>query len=99
VAKVLTENFGIAGITTVEEDGKTFFGSDAPQSAGPVSAGMTIGEILLLNGETARILTEFGMHCLGCPASLAESLRDACRVHGIDETELTGALNRFLSDK
>ena len=99
VAKVLTENFGIAGITTVEEDGKTFFGSDAPQSAGPVSAGMTIGEILLLNGEAARILTEFGMHCLGCPASLAESLRDACRVHGIDETELTGALNRFLSEK
>ena len=98
VAKVLVENFGIAGISTVEEDLETFFGSDMPQSAGPVSADLTIGEILRLNGGTARILTESGMHCLGCPASQMESLRDACRVHGMDEAELIDRLNRFLNE-
>ena len=98
VAKVLVENFGIAGISTVEEDLETFFGSDAPQSAGPVSADLTIGEILRLNGGTAQILMESGMHCLGCPASQMESLRDACRVHGMDEAELLDRLNRFLNE-
>ena len=28
---------------------------------------MSIGEVLRLDMGTARIMMEFGMHCLGCP--------------------------------
>ena len=54
----------------------------------------TIGEILEKAPEKAEILLEIGMHCLGCPASQAETLEEACMVHGIDVEELVKNLNQ-----
>jgi len=53
----------------------------------------TIGELLETNPEKADILLEAGMHCLGCPASQAETIEEACEVHGIDVEELMKVLN------
>ena len=59
---------------------------------------MSIGDVLNIHRGTARILMEFGMHCLGCPASIAESLEDACAVHGTNVDELVRQLNEFLAE-
>ena len=59
---------------------------------------MSIGDVLNIHRGTARILMEFGMHCLGCPASIAESLEDACAVHGTNVDELVHQLNEFLAE-
>lgn len=92
VAKVLVENFGIAGIGTVEDDMELFFGKEAlPQDE--FTADMLIGEILRKSADAAPILMECGMHCLGCPSSQSESLADACRVHGIDVEDVLDRLN------
>ena len=55
---------------------------------------MTIGELLMTNADAAPVLLEAGMHCLGCPASQAESLEEAAMVHGIDLEALVYALNQ-----
>ncbi len=52
-----------------------------------------IGELLEMAPEKAEILMEAGMHCLGCPASQAETLEEACEVHGIDVEELLKEIN------
>lgn len=52
-----------------------------------------IREVLEINPDLAPILLEAGMHCLGCPAASAESLEEACAVHGIDVEELVNKLN------
>lgn len=52
-----------------------------------------IGELLEKAPEKAEILMEAGMQCLGCPASQAETLEEACEVHGIDVEELLEKLN------
>lgn len=52
-----------------------------------------IGELLEIAPEKANILLDAGMHCLGCPASQAETLEEACAVHGIDVEELLEKLN------
>lgn len=49
-----------------------------------------IGEIVNQYPETAEVLLGIGMHCLGCPASQAESLEDACAVHGVDPESVVG---------
>ena len=54
---------------------------------------MTIGELLEVSPEKAEILLEAGMHCLGCPASQAETIEEACEVHGIDVQEIIEKLN------
>lgn len=86
VAKVLVENFEIAGIGTVEDDMKLFFGEE--QVEVETSSGITknsiISEILRSHPDNARVLFAAGMHCLGCPSSQMESLGEACMVHGLD---------------
>ena len=54
---------------------------------------ITIGELLREAPEKAEVLLEAGMHCLGCPSAQAESLEEACEVHGIDVNELLEKLN------
>lgn len=53
-----------------------------------------IGELLEKAPEKADILLEAGIHCLGCPASQAETLEEACMVHGIDVEEVLKELNK-----
>lgn len=52
-----------------------------------------IGEIVEKAPEKVDILLSVGMHCLGCPASQAETLEEACEVHGINVDELVERLN------
>ena len=58
-----------------------------------ITKNMRIGELLEVAPEKADILLEAGMHCLGCPASQAETLEEACEVHGINVDELVERLN------
>ena len=58
-----------------------------------INKDITIGELLSMAPEKGEILLEAGMHCLGCPASQAETLEEACAVHGIDVDELLKKLN------
>ena len=55
---------------------------------------MIIGDILDLAPEKVNILLEAGMHCLSCPASLMETLEEACVVHGIDVNYILEELNK-----
>ena len=90
VAKVLVENFGIAGIGTVEEDIDLFFGEAAEEG---ITKDTLIGELLRQHPDAAPILMANGMHCLGCPSSQMESISDACAVHGIDVNAVLEQLN------
>lgn len=54
---------------------------------------MTIGEIVRTFPNSAEILMSFGMGCIGCPSSQAETLEEAAMVHGMDIERLLEALN------
>ena len=89
VAKVLVENFGIAGITTVEDDLRLFFGeADKPT----VHADMRVGEVLAADPKAAEVLLSCGMHCLSCPSAQMETLAEACAVHGLNVDDVLGLL-------
>lgn len=57
----------------------------------------TIGELLTQFPEAADILTEMGMHCIGCPSARNETLEQASEVHGLDSDELVEDLIGFLA--
>ena len=98
VAKVLVDNFGIAGIGTVEDDIELFF-SEEKVKKDIITEDMTIGDILRMDSGIAAILMNSGMHCLGCPSSQMESIADACMVHGIDVNTILEQLNSHMSNK
>lgn len=58
-----------------------------------ITKDMTIGEIVRNHEDKVGILMSFGMGCVGCPASQAETLEEAAMVHGFEVEELLEALN------
>ena len=61
-----------------------------------VTKDMIIVDVLKMNQETAKFFFEIGMHCLGCPSASAESIEEACMVHGADADKLVNDINAFL---
>ena len=57
-----------------------------------------IGEIVTKYPEAVEILLSIGMHCLGCPHSRAESLEEACMVHGIPADQVIEAINEKIAE-
>lgn len=64
-----------------------------------ITKDMLIGEVLDMDTGAAEYFFEIGMHCLGCPASRGESIKQACEVHGTDCDELVEKLNRYFENK
>lgn len=60
---------------------------------------MTMGELLSIDRDVAVVLMNAGMHCIGCPSSIGESLEEACMVHGIEVDELLKNINEYFANK
>ena len=60
---------------------------------------MTMGELLSIDRGVAVVLMNAGMHCIGCPSSIGESLEEACMVHGIEVDELLKKINEYFANK
>ncbi len=59
----------------------------------------TIGEMLDYDGGIAYILMQSGMHCVGCPSSIGETLEEACVVHGLDCNAVLAQITEYLASK
>lgn len=58
-----------------------------------------MGEMIEFDRGIAVVLMEAGMHCVGCPASIGESLEEACEVHGLDADTVLKSINEYLESK
>jgi hybrid cluster-associated redox disulfide protein len=56
----------------------------------------TMGQMLEFDPGIAYILMQCGMHCVGCPSSIGESLEEACMVHGLDADEVLAAILDYV---
>lgn len=59
----------------------------------------TMGEMLQMDSGIAYILMQAGMHCVGCPSSIGESLEEACMVHGLDCDAVFNNIKEYLASK
>ena len=61
-----------------------------------ITKNTTIGQLLEMDPEMGNILTNIGMHCIGCPSAQNESLEQAAEVHDMDADDLIEDLKGFL---
>ena len=61
-----------------------------------ISKEMTIGEVVRNYPECVEVLFSFGMGCVGCPSAQAETIEEACQVHGIEVEKLIKSLNEAV---
>ncbi len=59
-----------------------------------ITKDMRIAEVIRNKPEAIEILLNFGLGCIGCPASQMESIEEAAMVHGLKVEDLIEALNK-----
>jgi hybrid cluster-associated redox disulfide protein len=64
-----------------------------------ITEDMIIGDVLKLDRGSAPVFLRNGMHCLGCPSSTGESIKDACLIHGLDSKKIVNELNEYFATK
>ncbi|WP_027436903.1 DUF1858 domain-containing protein [Lachnospira multipara] len=57
----------------------------------------TIGDALKIEPSIIPILMGAGMHCIGCPSSIGETIEEAAEVHGIDCDDLMEEITTYLA--
>lgn len=55
---------------------------------------MLLAEVVERWPETIQVIMDYGLHCVGCYVSSAESIEDGCKVHGMSDIEV----GHFLRD-
>jgi len=60
---------------------------------------MPFSEIMLKHPESAEVLLERGMHCMGCPMAMNETLEQGALMHGINPDELVNEINKKAEKK
>ena len=64
-----------------------------------ITKATTMGEMLQYIWVLQYVLMEAGMHCVGCPSSIGESLEEACMVHGLNADEVMANIQEYLNAK
>lgn len=59
----------------------------------------TMGQMLEYDQGIAYVLMQSGMHCVGCPSSIHESLEQACAVYGLETGNVLRSIQSYLSEK
>ena len=60
-----------------------------------VTKNMTFAEILGKHPESADVLFESGLHCIGCGAAMYETLEQGCQAHGMNKKHIEELIKKI----
>jgi len=63
-----------------------------------ITKNMSFREILEKYPELAEFFLEKGMHCIGCPMAMHETLEQGCLAHGLNPNDVVKKLNEKLKN-
>lgn len=64
--------------------------------AKPITAEMTVDEVLSRYPQTVRTFFKYGLHCVGCHISAYDSIAEGARSHSVAVDVLLDELNRAV---
>lgn len=73
---------------------------DAENEKEKITKKTMISTLVRENPEAAEKLLETGMHCVGCPMAMQETIEQGCLAHGMSEKEieeLVEEMNKIVS--
>lgn len=79
-----------------DQDSKKTPTSSGTKGSGPfVTKEMNLGEIIFKYPESAEILTDYGLHCVGCFASSFDTIEQGAKIHGLSDEEVQEMIDRI----
>jgi hybrid cluster-associated redox disulfide protein len=67
-----------------------------------VKADMLIGDIIEKYPEAAKVMFNYGLHCIGCRISTQESLKQGAMAHGLSTekiNQMVTEINQAIGEK
>ncbi len=61
-----------------------------------ITPDMIIGDVIAAYPEIIEVLEKKGFHCIGCYASMYESIEEGALVHKIDPKKLCSTINKTI---
>lgn len=59
----------------------------------------TIFETVQVKPEAAALLMDAGMHCVGCPMAMQETIEEGCLAHGLNKKEIDELVKKINETK
>jgi hybrid cluster-associated redox disulfide protein len=53
-----------------------------------ISRNMTFGELMRNFPMAGRIISGYGLHCIGCHIAVSETIEEGARAHGLSEQDI-----------
>ena len=60
-----------------------------------ITAKTKMSELLQKKPEVAEILFDAGLHCIGCPMAMQETLEQGCLAHGMSKKDINKLVERL----
>ena len=54
-----------------------------------------LSEILMTNQKAAELLFKAGLHCIGCPMAMQETLEQGCLAHGMNSKQINELIKKL----
>jgi len=64
-----------------------------------ISKDMTFDELLEKYPESANILFESGLHCIGCGGAMYETIEQGCIIHGFSKKQIDDLIKKLNKEK
>jgi len=71
----------------------------AVKNKNEISKEMTFAELLNKNPESANILFESGLHCIGCGGAMYETIEQGCLMHGFSKKQIEDLIKKLNKKK
>ncbi len=62
-----------------------------------ITKDMTFAEALKIDEKAGEVFLQEGMHCVGCPMAMMETIEDGCKGHGLDPDKIVKKVNKELN--
>ena len=59
-----------------------------------ITKDMNLGEVVYKYPETAEVLTDYGLHCVGCFANAFDTIEAGAKIHGMSDDEVEEMIDR-----
>ena len=59
-----------------------------------ITKDMNLGEVVYKYPESAEVLTDYGLHCVGCFANAFDSIEAGAKIHGMSDDEIEEMVER-----
>jgi len=58
-----------------------------------------LGDLMRKNPESAEILFDTGLHCVGCGMASSETIEQGCMAHGMNKKDIDNLLKKLNKEK